>query len=574
MGNQGLNNRIAFATIRIGADAMKGIGPLLADREDAAVTSLNRRHVVGVVPSLATILTGVPSLRHQIFTLTVPRLASPGDGESVPEESRFLQFRNSRMGGAPMIWNRLASRGIGTAVVNMPYVPAKDEDLVAEIPRWVVAKRAQTEDVTLRQACLGYVLGTVTNRPDVRCVITAASFVEEDDPGLEDLDHHGDGDVESQAGKALAEGEGDESDDPSNSDGGARSDPAAMEAGRQVISFIDDLSRVTGADHVLVIALGLRVGRVILMGPRASEVKKRYVRSVACVPTILDLLGEPIPADVMGASMLAGTDDSGDSPNSWALDGGDHSIPDWDVVVQRCRDGVATRNETAILIQHLRSKSNAGLFESGIKNVIEETRLLHEIVNDPATGLRLAFMLNVCGMVKEARAQIQAINLDHPESVEADIARLLTAANLESREIEEILDRTPYDAAKTFIAKGIMARAAARAGRDDQAIEWLWFLIMRGQALGHDRLTFAQLAVKRNQPNDASRAALVLRDMGHQPVASENNQPRSEIMMLRARALAASGSIEAARHLLASYLDRHPEDNKVRDMLEHIKTPA
>ena len=42
------------------------IGPLLADRDDASVISLRRPHIAGVVPTLATLVTGVSASRHQI----------------------------------------------------------------------------------------------------------------------------------------------------------------------------------------------------------------------------------------------------------------------------------------------------------------------------------------------------------------------------------------------------------------------------------------------------------------------------------------------------------------------------
>ena len=81
---------------------------------------------------------------------------------------------------------------------------------------------------------------------------------------------------------------------------------------------------------------------------------------------------------------------------------------------------------------------------------------------------------------------------------------------------------------------------------------------------------FARLAMKRKEPGDAGRAALVLSDMGGQGMGAADGGARSEVLMLRAAALAESGSRPMARHLLTNWLERHPEDHRASALLDRI----
>ena len=566
-----MSNRIAFAVLRVGPDALKSIGPMLKSRENAACISLRRAHLSSVITTLGTILTGTQASRHQVNTITVPRTPEPDGEDSDQTRSNHLQYRTSRMSGAPFAWNRLASRGIGTAVLNLPFGPAKDDDLVTEIPRFTIRKRAEAEGISMRHAGLGYVQGTVANRPDIRCVILTASFLQSESASSEDS---GD-DVKGQSGQDMtnevAKEFSDQSEDSQDEVDREEIDPLDESAGQEVIDYLGNLAVASSSEHTLAIIMGQRMGCVVLLGPRASEVNRVYARSIACVPTILDLLGEPSAADLLGASLLSGGDaQDGDSGKSWALDGGEHQLPDWNGLIQRVRDGEATDNESSVLKNHLIAVGQAGLFESNVTSCLEETKILSETFDSPAAKLRLAFMLVLAGKQDEAKEQIQMLIDDHPESTQADIARLMPICRTDSETTQDILDRHPLGSIGSFIERGIWARAAAREGRDSDAIEALWSLILGGQAINHDRKIYATLALKRNEPGDARRAALVLRDMGSVGQGMSNGQPRPETMMLRARALAASGSIPQAKRLLASYLERYPQDNQVSNLLEKI----
>ncbi|MBC02211.1 MAG: hypothetical protein CMJ34_02760 [Phycisphaerae bacterium] len=554
-----MSNRIAYVIIRVGRDAMKGIGPLLADRDDASVISLRRPHIAGVVPTLATLVTGVSASRHQIHTITAPRIDAAKDDDSTP-----LQYRTSRMSGAPFVWNRLASRGIDSLVVNLPFKPALDDEKVTEVPRLAVVKRAGEEGITLEQACLGYVLGSVTARPDVRCVITAASFVRDEDDSTDHSDEGDDDRIESS--EDLME----EVEESSAEDEGGL-DAAQRTAGMEVVTFLDDMARASGADHVIAAVMGQRLGCCVLLGPRATDVAKRYVRSVAFVPTVLDLLGEPSAADVLGSSLFSSAGDGeAQASHSWALDGGELHPPDWSSVARRIRDDEATDNERTVLLRHLVSTANLAMFESGVANAIEDVRTLHEIADSPGSSLRLALMLTLAGRQEEAKAQIGMLAKEHPGTLQADLGRLISVWNTDPAERQEILDRHPADSVRSHLECGIWARAAAREGRDEEAMKMFWVLIMSGRAITQDRLMFARLAMKRKEPGDAGRAALVLRDMGVQGAGAADGGARSDVLMLRAAALAESGSRPMARRLLTNWLERHPEDHRASALLDRI----
>ena len=564
-----MSDKTTFVIARIDSDAMKGIGPLLKDRENVAAVTLRRTAIYGVIPTLASIITGVSLNRHQVHTATVPFDTSAEGEENAQDNSQPLQFRTSRMTGAPFIWNRLASRGIRTAVVNMPFRPAADDDLITEIPQAMVAHRAKKEGVSLHEANLGYILGAIKARPDTRCVITAASFLKQAATEAEDLDSERTMEQETVDQSEDESSEALEARDQEAEEGEVNSQAEA--AGRKVLSFLQACAITSGADHVLAILLGQRMGTVVLISPRASEVAKHFVRIISCAPTILDLLGEPPAVDLQGASILPDASGGNSAQDtSWALEGGLHQVPDWSESIERVRAGKATDRERQVLLNHLSSSTKAGIFESTAGSVIESARTLQEIADTPAAGLRLAFILTLAGKTEEARERIRKLIEEHPDSRQADIARLITVWGLDSEGVLEILDRHPSVAELTFIERGIWGRASARVGREAEAKDVMWSLIMSGQATNQDRMTFATLALKTEEPMDAGRAALALRDIGNPRQATHNGQPRPEPVMLRAKALAKSGSVDFAKKLLGNYLEHHPQDHKVTALLRKL----
>ena len=86
-----------------------------------------------------------------------------------------------------------------------------------------------------------------------------------------------------------------------------------------------------------------------------------------------------------------------------------------------------------------------------------------------------------------------------------------------------------------------------------------------------DRIQFARLAMARQQPGDARRAALVLRSLGTNPGTGPQGKPRSDLMVLRARALAASGAPKAAVSVLKGFLEKFPMEPKATAALDEIR---
>ena len=143
------------------------------------------------------------------------------------------------------------------------------------------------------------------------------------------------------------------------------------------------------------------------------------------------------------------------------------------------------------------------------------------------------------------------------------------------QEVGEILDRLPAESLPGPLARGVRARAAARIGSDDEALEGLWRLITSGYALNHDRLSLATLAVKRNEGPDAQRAVLAMRGMSGLGTGPDG-LPRSGVVLLRAKALELTGRHAAAIALLQNFNERHPLEEQVAVVLKRLReeTPS
>lgn len=549
-GTRSLTNRIAFVTVELDRDALTGAVQLLDDRDDAAMLPFRRTYTTPFATTLGTILTGVNSRRHQVNTLMVP--ASP-DGDDA-EDAATIQLRTSRMSGAPFAWNRLASRNIGSLVVNFRFKPAADDERVTEIHRYTVKAKAKEEGIPVNMCTLGFVAGTIQKRPDIRCVFAAGSFVSEND---ESADADGGASEEDLEIKTEAEAE----------ESGLT--PAEESAGREVVHFLEGMAQACNADHSIVLLVGKRRGYIAVIGPRAAEARKGFARMITCVPTLLDLLGEHPAVDLGGLSLLGSPEQSAEDrkSGSWTLDGGPCEPPDWSDFLRRAVDGELKDIDLGLARRHLFATVDAGLREDGKDSVLEELKLLDQIIDFSPSSLRMTAMLNQAGLTEECRARIQRLVEEHPGTAAADLATLLPAWNLDSRQACEILDRYPVQTVRDRIQLAIVGRAAARQGRVDQAISTLWALFTVGSAGSQENIVLARLFMQRRDPGDAARAAIALRDMGR----GQNARP--EVAYLRAEALAATGSVEPAKRILEAFLKVQPAAPKITALLERISSP-
>ena len=173
---------------------------------------------------------------------------------------------------------------------------------------------------------------------------------------------------------------------------------------------------------------------------------------------------------------------------------------------------------------------------------------------------------------KEELAEVVGrIRADHADAPETRLLALVPGTNAEDAEIDAVLDEVPFKQVPIMLVRVLWSRQAMRRGRNEEAMAASWWLISAGLAATQARVQFARLAMARQQPGDAKRAAMVLRSLGTNPGTGPQGKPRSDLMVLRARALAASGAPKAAVSVLEGFLRKFPMEPKATAALEELR---
>ena len=550
-------DRVVFAVLHLDADVVRAMDPLVESREDAASCLLRRPSVTGEVATMATLGTGVGPVRHGALTRLVPAM---GGIEGLAEEMKAADLRpmTSRDAGAPFVWNRLASRGIASAVIGWPLHEAQDESLVMELGHANLVRIATENEVSGAEAMLGALKGGLEANPDLRAFCLhgwwrdrggAAAATDPDD--ADELDAADDGD---------------------DAVGDVPTTPSAEEMAGSILGWVDAVRHLTGAAHAVVAVLGPRIGRYLLIGPRAAGLDVAFAMMPAAIPTVLDLLGEPPASDLPGVSMLMGDDGQDDAPAApaWSIEGGETRMPDFAPSIARVIAGEGSSLLRQVVQRRLAQSHWVGIAEGDAEASVEAATSLVEIEPNAINLFRLILSQLSAKRRPEAMATAQRLRADHPESPLADLVLVLPPMNTPDDEVAAILDRLPPESLPGPLARGVRSRAAARIGRDDEALEGLWRLITAGYALNHDRLSFATLAVKRNQGQDAQRAVLAMRGMSGLGTGPDG-RPRTGIVLLRVKALELTGRHAAAIALLENFVERHPLEEQAVVALKKLR---
>lgn len=557
-------NRVLFVVTSVDLDQLQQVKALVEQRDDLRSLPIRRPSIYDPTTTVATAMTGVDPFRHEVHTLLVPRPEAGADEAETPEPPETsdagpsrLQFRTSRMAGAPFIWNRLASRGISSLVVNLPLTPAQDDDRVAEVPTAVVNRVMTQRGIEPLETILGILRGGIDQRPETGCAIVRLSNPNSGDSSDEadesdDLDDLG----EEEAGESVE----------------------ASERGAEILEQLDRLGDAAGASRSLALILGPRGGIAVLKGVDPAARTRSYSLLHSGPSTLLDLFGEPMPADLSARSMLVADDagpETGRRPAaSWTVDGGVAEAPDWSVAIERALAGELSDLGRSAVLRHLWRRLLVLERDNRLRKAVELLSELDRLGAGPSVLLKQAQFF--CGLqeAEEFRRVVERLRSEHPDSPEADLVGLVPCADTDPATVGEILDRHPVDSQKDETMLRICCRAAARADRAEEAISGLWRIIAAGRATSQDRMQFANLAMQRQEGQDAARAALVLRDLGGPNATDAKGQPQARITLLRARALAASGSLKPAIRLLEAFLARNGADQKVEGLLESLRAGA
>lgn len=545
--------RVVFAVLHVDGDAIRGLPSALADREDVGVAMLRRPTIANDASTITSLVTGARPSRHGAFTRLIPAEGrTEGLGPAMVEAD--LRARTSRDLGAPVVWNRLASRGIVSAAIGWPFVEAQDDDHVLELGMQSLVSIASENEVTAAEAMLGAIRGGIEGRPELACLCLYGWFRD----GAAEESSDGDSDADADA----------------DADGGDEDEGPAGVTGEQkaavIVSWLDAVRTVSEATHMVVVMVGPRIGRFLVFGPHATSVADGWGQMAAAVPTVLAMLGEPPATDLPGQPLFDDDVDHGPSAGGWAIEGGALTPPDFAPAVARVIAGEGGDLLRQVVVRHLTQQHWIGISDGETTAAVEAGRRLLEIDPSPPNHLRLILALLAAGQVAEGVKQVERLKESHPDSVVTDIATTLQPLRATDEAVGAVLDRHPFDSLPGPLVRGVWARAAARIGRRDEALAGLWRLIIGGYALNHDRLTFATLAVERNENQDAARAALATRGMTGFGVGAEG-RPRTGIALLRARALDLSGRRPAAIALLERFVERHPLEEQAVVMLKKLR---
>ncbi len=561
-------DRVAYVVLHVDGDVARAMSAVVKEHEMVGMGQLRRPTLTNQPSNLATLATGARPLRHGAFTRLVP---AEGDSKSSNKAmvEAGLRFRTSRDFGAPTIWNRLASRGVSSAVVGWPYAETKDDDLIREVSLGSLMALAKKEGISVPEATLGVIRGAVETRPEIGCICVHAWFrrgSSEEDVVEED--------AEEESTQALTIDDDSEFEEGDEAEDEKAVDAATREKVDEILGWLDAVGRQSSAKHLLAVLVAPRIGRYVLFGPHGTAIDGQLLGAPLAAPIVLALLGQSPASDLVKQSIIKGEAEAdGSGASGWSIEGGVLSPPDFDPSIQRVIDGEGGPLLRRNIVQYLTQRNWIGISDGDPAVAVEAGRRLLEIDDSAATRFSLVLAIAASGDATEAVKEIERLGEAHPDSVLVDLVNTLPALQRSDEEIAEVLDRIPLEKVPTALGKGVWARAAARIGRDADAMTGLWRLIMSGYALNSDRITFARLAVKRNEGVDASRAALATRGMTGL-VSNKDGRPRTGVALLRAKALTLAGRRPAAIRVLEQFTRHHPLEEQAVKMLEAIRRDA
>ena len=551
-----MSDKVAYVVVRVDAGVLASFSALKQEREDLALVPILRDMPMSMPSLIATAFTGTTPMRHEVHTLLVPESAEEAD-EAAEAEGR-LRIRTSQECGAVMLTQRLAARGVASLSIGLPFAPSDvdGESLATEISRGMVHRKANAEKLDVPTTILGFMAGGVAKNPETRCIMAVLDLR---------VDTKSSGDDGDSGEASEVEIEGDSM--PSEVD---EKESQNIDGARRILKFIDAVLQATGATHVYATIMDNRMGQAILIGPRSADFKNSFVSIPAGAGITLSLLGESVPADVIGGKILPETD--ADPPASWAVESVTLKPIDWDASLVRMSDGVATPTEITMMINHLYGKFRCAVAESDLEKAILAAKELQTVRPSARTLLSLAIVQNQGGKPADCLETVGRLEEEHPGSTESDIAQLISAVGADRTRIEEILDRYGFSDMPGFMSRRLWTRALVRMNRVDEAIDAGWKLILQNIATKKDRLLFAKLSMDRLQPGDSNRAAIVLRVIGVNPGLNAKGQPRPDPVILRARALHSSGMGKAAVSILKQFLGFYPMEPKATAALKDIQS--
>lgn len=537
----------------------------------------------------ATVGTGAPPLRHGVLTSL-----------AIDESTLSPRARRASDADRPWIWERLASHGHAATVVAWPGIQDASGSALplatlaaAMAPRRLAALAAGRPlrsvppawQGSAPQELLSQLVSPREAAADLaRAALAAAESSPHDRPGqaatmmvemllaaVRSLDArvHGDpGRIRLWAvGVPLRQEQDPRPGGEEGADVHARAEEA-VQSRAALAATLARLAEAAGEDGVLLAAaIGERSGRLW----HSTAASPPVAAAIDLAPTILQLAGVPVSADLPGESLLGRIEETAKSWDvaRWALPEPESPSatrrPPAASLARQALAGLRERPAAAepasleaVLLRHFEAEWALALAPPDWQAAHAAAESLIDLRGSEIDLWRSAFSAFQGDLRHSGEAAADRLRKLHPESLSTRLLALLSADPpstpfLESLEIAAV--RIPTQ-------RSIIGRAAAQAGLDDLCRKALAPIVAAGLAIPADRIALARSLLRLG---DGHRALAALGGIG---LGAESP---GRLRILRAECLAKAGLRDRAIELLERHVALAPFDGEARTALAKLR---
>lgn len=593
--------RIVLAAILLDEEVVASLAPSEAEPDEpatswadpAGLSSMPLRFVehAGAWGVAATLGTGATPLRHGVLTAF-----------AIDETTLAPRARRASDSDRPWLWDRLASQGRDSVVVGWPgiadatgsevpfatlaaimaprrlamlaegQVPADSPEPWRSAPpesllEQLLAPAATASNVA--RAAIDAAAPRTGTRPEelsarlVEVILAAAGTLEQistgatEHPRLWALGIP----LRREASRDAAAA-GEESPD-------ARRE--RLERSRAILeATLSRLREAAGDDGILLAAaIGDRSGRLW----HSSVATAPSAAAIDLAPTVLQLAGLPISADLPGESLLGKREDT---ETSWDIARWSAPDPEAATAPRRpragalAREALSTRGDgaqadpanghgpiDALLSRHFEAEWAIALAQPDWEAALSAAHALVDLHGREIDLWRVAFAAFQGDRASALEAAASRLRAEHADSLATRLLPLLASAS-PSRELVESFELAEL---RIPTQRSIVGRCAARLGLDEIGRKALAPLVAQGVAIPADRIALANILIRLGE---GARAVAALGGIGLGP------ESPGRLRILRARGLAAAGRRDQAIALLERHLLQSPFDGEARTLRDRI----
>lgn len=574
------------------ADAGAAIGP--AWREPAGLASMPLRFVEHAGPwgVAATLGTGVAPLRHGVLTAM-----------AIDETSLAPRLRRASDADRPWIWERFAAAGRAAVVVGWPglqdaggsAVPLATLAAITAPRRLAMlaegrmpSKASEGRQGDDPETLLGQLVAPIAAAVPLSRAAADAMVRSADRPegaaarmlaairaAADTLEAATGPDLATPRLWALGVPLRQETSPATTPSGEAPSADRPEDLARskaKLAATLAGLAEAAGEDGVLLAAaIGDRTGRLWHSGAFTAPT----AAAIDLAPTILQLAGLSIPADLPGESLLGKVEETA---KSWDI--ARWSVPDPESPAKArrppagmlAREALAARSRgeagrggdaaqvptDAVLSRHFESEWALALAHPDWAVALAAATSLVELHGREIDLWRVAFAAFQGGNAAEGDAAAARLREEHPGGLATRLLPLLSS-EAAPKELVESIDLSEL---RVPTQRSIVGRAAARLGLDKICREALAPLVARGLGIPADRIALANALLRLGE---GGRAVAALGGLG---LGAESP---GRLRILRARCLAAAGLRDRAIALLERHVALSPFESEAKTLLAKLR---